>query len=966
VFILVSVLVVFSTLALTYLLIHDFGNRLQRDFETRGLIIANYFALNSVEGITTEDQEGLAQAVERLLGVEDVVYAGIFDAAGAPVAGKVALPGGPDAETLSAGRRTPPRIEVQRVLAGRSGEVPVLDFRAPVVDRSGEPIGAVQVGLSLQSIADEMHWMIARAVIVLAIFVAVGAVASLLVANSIAGPIKSLSRVFAVIAGGDLDHEIDTSRQDELGSLSRNFAALRDGIRHKLCLLELEAQVRREAEAALQQHQANLEELVRERTAELAAANIELQAEIAERRSAQESLKQSLDELERHNRGMRGRERRILELKEQVNSLLVELGREPAFAGPEGVPAGCASSVAATHDETPDVGDDAVGTLRNMIGLRELLESYCESTGIAAAVIDLQGEVLVGARWKRICTHFHRQHPETQKKCIESDTVIANQLRGGGSSSVYICRNGLADAAFPIIVHDQHVANLFIGQFLLEPPDVEYFRAQAAHYGFPEEEYLEALQDVPVLDRAALERMLSFLSKFAALLGAMEVTQTGLTRANTDLRDNRRALLSLMEDLIEAREKAEQYARQADGANRSKSEFLANMSHEIRTPMTAILGYADVLLEDGDLEQAPPGRLEAARTIKRNGQYLLQIINDILDLSKIEAGKMTVERVHCAPCRIVADVASLIRVRADAKGLSFNIEYAGPIPETIETDPTRLRQVLINVIGNAVKFTEVGGVRLCTSLIEHGPTTLLQFDIVDTGRGMNLAQAARLFQPFTQADTSTTREFGGTGLGLAISRRLAQMLGGDVTLVETTEGAGSRFRITVACGCLDGVYLINDPLAATTVSVDHSPRPAGPELPRLPGYRLLLAEDGPDNQRLIAHVLKQAGAIVTVVENGRLAVDTALAERDAGRPFDAVLMDMQMPVMDGYEATRRLRQAGYRGPVIALTAHAMAGDRDKCLAAGCDSYAAKPINRCQLITTVRECLGQPLATPTTS
>jgi PAS domain S-box-containing protein len=398
-------------------------------------------------------------------------------------------------------------------------------------------------------------------------------------------------------------------------------------------------------------------------------------------------------------------------------------------------------------------------------------------------------------------------------------------------------------------------------------------------------------------------------------------------------------------DLVEARQAAE-------AAGRAKSEFLANMSHEIRTPMTAILGFTDVLLGQGNLSQMAPESVEAARTIKRNGQYLLGIINDILDLSKIEAGKMMVERIACSPCRIVAELLSLAQARAEAKGLPFHLEYDGAVPDVIRTDPTRLRQILINLVSNAIKFTEAGQVRLVVRFVEDGPQSRVQFDVEDTGLGMTEEQVAKLFEPFSQADASTTRRFGGTGLGLSISKRLTQMLGGDIVVMRTRPGAGTHMRITVATGPVDDVRMIEDPMSATVVASFGIGEASTASPTALASCTILLAEDGPDNQRLIAHVLKKVGGLVTVVENGQLAVDAALAADRAGRPFDVVLMDMQMPVMDGYEATRFLRQQQYSGPIIALTAHAMAGDRRKCLDAGCDDYASKPIDRKKLIQTI--------------
>ena len=372
----------------------------------------------------------------------------------------------------------------------------------------------------------------------------------------------------------------------------------------------------------------------------------------------------------------------------------------------------------------------------------------------------------------------------------------------------------------------------------------------------------------------------------------------------------------------------------AEAANRAKSEFLANMSHEIRTPMTAIVGFADILLQGPTESEA----LESAHIIQRNGEHLLSIINDILDLSKIEAGSQSVEYSICLPRQIVADVVGTMKVRADAKGLPLTIEYIGKIPESVETDPVRLRQILVNIIGNAIKFTEAGSVRVAVQCNAGSDgEALLRFDVIDTGIGMSERELGRLFQPFSQLDSSAHRKFGGTGLGLAICKRLADMLGGNIS-VKSAPGQGSTFSVTVA------VKLPGEPL------LDSRPSAAAePDLPaairsRKLNCRILLAEDGPDNQRLIALVLRKAGAEVVVAENGNEAFTLALAAERENGPFDMVLMDMQMPVMDGYETTRLLRKAGFSKPIIALTAHAMMEDRRKCLDIGCDDYISKPVD----------------------
>ncbi|MBI3833107.1 MAG: PAS domain S-box protein [Planctomycetes bacterium] len=405
------------------------------------------------------------------------------------------------------------------------------------------------------------------------------------------------------------------------------------------------------------------------------------------------------------------------------------------------------------------------------------------------------------------------------------------------------------------------------------------------------------------------------------------------------------------DELAEQTARANSLAAEAEASNRAKSEFLANMSHEIRTPMTAILGFADLLREEDNLLRTPERRIDAVDTIRRNGEYLLSLINNILDMSKIEAGRMTVEQIECSPHEIVADLLALMKVRSDAKNLALAAEYVGAIPETIRSDPTRLKQILINLVGNAIKFTEAGSVRLIIQCISRGTNAAMQFDVLDSGLGMAEDKASSLFHAFSQGDASTARRFGGTGLGLAISKRLAELLGGDITIVDSKPGFGTQFRATIAIGSLDGVRMIDGDL--TPVRAQPTRTSPAPSSDQNLNCRILLAEDGPDNQRLISFLLTRAGADVTIAENGKIAFEKAIAAATKGAAFDMIFMDMQMPILDGYVATSQIREHGYEGPIIALTAHAMAGDREKCLAAGCDDYLAKPINRQQLIAAIR-------------
>ncbi len=472
----------------------------------------------------------------------------------------------------------------------------------------------------------------------------------------------------------------------------------------------------------------------------------------------------------------------------------------------------------------------------------------------------------------------------------------------------------------------------------------------------------EATRDIPVMMVTSLEEegMIAQLLEMGAVDYITKPFGPEVVRARVrNAVRTRNAILELCEARIMLEQRVSERTnelshatKQAEAANVAKSDFLANMSHEIRTPMTAILGFAEVVLANVTDEQSVDG----LKTIQKNGRHLLEIINDILDLSKIESDKMDVEWIQCSPCQIINDVISLMLVRTNAKGLKLEATYDGPIPEQIQSDETRLRQALINLVGNAVKFTETGTIRIVARMKDPAESEqpMIEFDVVDSGIGMTEEQLSKLFQPFVQADTSTTRNFGGTGLGLTISKRFAEMLGGSIE-VSSVAGEGSTFTLSVATGSLDGVKMIAGPddVAATTAP---NRRLTGKKMEL--DCRILLAEDGPDNQRLISFVLKKAGAEVTVADNGQIALDLALEARDEGNPFDVILMDMQMPVLDGYCATRKLREEGYTAPIIALTAHAMAGDRKKCTDAGCDDYTTKPIDKTLLIDLVARYAAQ--------
>jgi len=380
---------------------------------------------------------------------------------------------------------------------------------------------------------------------------------------------------------------------------------------------------------------------------------------------------------------------------------------------------------------------------------------------------------------------------------------------------------------------------------------------------------------------------------------------------------------------------AERARRAAEDASRAKSVFVANMSHEIRTPMTAIMGYTDVALDHAGDEEAVR---EAGRVIRRNAQHLLGVINNVLDLSKIEAGKMEIERAPTGTVSVLSDTLMFLGAVASERSVGLSASLETRVPERVMIDATKTRQVVINLVGNAIKFTPGGEVAVRAFYDQSSET--LRLEVEDTGIGISETQQQSLFSAYTQADSSTTRRFGGTGLGLAISREYARRQGGDIT-VRSRPGEGSVFTCTVhAPAAEDAAWVEAGPVEqASGAEGAREVRSA-----RLRG-RVLLVEDGADNRVLLERILARAGAEVETASHG----GEALAAFRAGGGFDLILMDMQMPVMDGYTATRELRAAGCAAPIVALTAHAMRDELNDCLAAGCDDAASKPIDRHELL-----------------
>lgn len=410
-------------------------------------------------------------------------------------------------------------------------------------------------------------------------------------------------------------------------------------------------------------------------------------------------------------------------------------------------------------------------------------------------------------------------------------------------------------------------------------------------------------------------------------------------------------VIVIINDLTEMKEAfkvIEEAKIRAEEANQAKSAFLANMSHEIRTPLGAMIGFAQILIED---KPSLSQEYNSLLTIKRNGEQLFRIINEILDISKIEANKLEVEKMVFNPHEVIEDALALLEFKAKEKGLKFTSRTIDPLPATIVSDPTRLRQILINIIGNAIKFTDSGEIETSFHIMtpkksspHEKKNACLCIKVRDTGPGIPEAKRAFLFKPFSQADHSMTRKFGGTGLGLYLSRRLAQALGGDVKLDVNHQGPGSIFIILIDTGA-DVETLFKNYRKPQLVTHQST---TAKKYEKLDGVRVITVDDSQDNLELVFRFLNLAGADVQIFDSAERAIPIIMEKNP-----DVVLMDLMMPDLDGYQALTRLRNSGYSGTIIALTAHAMRGERERCLKMGFDDFLVKPINRLDLTRVVK-------------
>lgn len=509
--------------------------------------------------------------------------------------------------------------------------------------------------------------------------------------------------------------------------------------------------------------------------------------------------------------------------------------------------------------------------------------------------------------------------------------------------------------AVPLNLHEffSHELSDLDGQYLVELTGRDDSGPAVIYSNRGEDEHIEmhAVLETRVVDSVFMLEVsprvqpnvwLSSRASVAVLI-AGGLLSALITTITWSLTRTRRKAVELARDMTSSIRQSERRQRvlalQATSANKAKSDFLANMSHEIRTPMTAILGYADMLDDLVREERQNEEYSEAVHSIQRSGKHLMMIINDVLDLSKIESGKFSIDRSICDIIDTIREVYTTMRMNAYRKGLDLTVDFESPFPSQVITDAYRVRQVLINLVGNAIKFTDRGSVRIV--LKDDGES--LRVSVIDTGVGIEQESLGQLFNPFEQLDNSSNRSHEGTGLGLTISQHLAQLLGGQID-VESNPGKGSTFTLVLPRECVDDVTLVR---SLDSVEEEQRGRNRVSHANTNQGV-VLLAEDGADNQRLIAHMLRKVGYEIEIASNGQEAVNRYIGNK--GR-FDLILMD-------GYGATRALREMGCAIPIVALTAHALEGSRAECLDAGCDEYLTKPIDRDKFYATIRWFIDQ--------
>jgi len=555
--------------------------------------------------------------------------------------------------------------------------------------------------------------------------------------------------------------------------------------------------------------------------------------------------------------------------------------------------------------------------------LQSLCENVTKLTGIAAAIIDLEGNVLVATGWQKICAEFHRVAPGTSRRCIESDTVLACQLQKGERYNVYKCKNGLVDVAVPIIIGGVHRANLFTGQFLLESPDIKFFAKQAEEFGFDKAAYLNALSEVPILSKAQVEQTMNFLSQLASVIGEMGLKQAKLNEALTALEEH----------------------------NKLKDEFLANTSHELRTPLNGIIGIAQSLIDGATGELAAQTKTNLAMIVS-SGKRLAALVNDILDFSKLKHKEIELQLKPVGLRELVDVVLTLSQPLVAQKPVALVNAIEPDLPCAF-ADENRLQQILHNLVNNAIKFTTNGYITVSAQVVNPH----LQMTVSDTGIGIEEDKLERIFESFEQAEGSIAREYGGTGLGLAITKKLVELHQGTIWTTSIV-GVGSQFILTLplseekASPLPEHFDLSKVQNSASDVEIETVVKPLFlNETPVREQFKILIVDDEPVNLQVLHNYLSLQNYRIIQASSGQKAF--ALIEE--GLKPDLVLLDVMMPRMTGYEVTHKLREKwqAIELPILLLTAKNQVEDLVMGLEAGANDYLTKPISKEELMARIK-------------
>ncbi len=553
--------------------------------------------------------------------------------------------------------------------------------------------------------------------------------------------------------------------------------------------------------------------------------------------------------------------------------------------------------------------------------LQSMLEKLYAASSIATGVMDINGEIIITAGWHSICTKFNRRGEKTLEKCEKCRFEISDKIRSGEKVVFHKCANGPFHGVIPIIIAGVHYANLFHGQFFLDEPDLDLYARYAEENGFEKDEYMKAVMETPVLTLDTVKKNLEMLQSLGELITELGAGRLSAIRKNEELRS-----LKIT----------------AEAANIAKSQFLTNISHEIRTPLNNVIGFADLLTRTG----LNKDQREMTQFIKISGKNLLSLITDIFDFSKVESGSLEIEKKTFNISNIASHAVKYVGVIASQKGVNISTAIDPGIRFLFIGDEKRLLQVVSQLVNNAVKFTEHGAVSLNITLeAETEKKARIRICVSDSGVGIEATYLNKIFTPFTQANGSNIRKYGGAGLGLTLAQALVKLMGAEGIFVESAPGAGSVFHFSLELE--KGVPINSEPEKKDEAKNDEKLK-----------LKILVAEDNLINLRLMVELLKMLGHEVFSAENGRNALDIFKKEK-----IDLIFMDLQMPVMDGLEATSRIRAVNGDIPVIAMTAFANREDYEQCMKCGMNDYISKPINTNKLEELIRRCMKKSEAKP---